>query len=296
MLENHFFQKKLFKRKLFLVFQKKLLVTLPQNLMFNFNLITMKVKIERVKYDKLHVDEFTLVAIYIIDICGKYDNYSMFLGKSYGELSAFRPALESLGIYVRKNEKTTRLGKLDGERDILIRCVNSVVNGFEDIDIPEISEDYTLLSTLLDKHKTKTIANDSRTSETERLQKLETVVNASVAVQASFAKFGLQPVVSRLFASNNEYDALFREYIAEKSTEERVDVAELRKNCTKALGQYFDAVQYCAFANENIDYNPLINELKQLSAYYNQQLQARATRRKNNQATDEESTIEPPKE
>ncbi|MDR0604412.1 MAG: hypothetical protein LBG80_08945, partial [Bacteroidales bacterium] len=62
------------------------------------------------------------------------------------------------------------------------------------------------------------------------------------------------------------------------------------------LGQYFDAVQYCAFANEHIDYNPLINELKQLSAYYNQQLKARATRRKNNQATDGESTIEPPKE
>ena len=80
--------------------------------------------------------------------------------------------------------------------------MNSVVNGFEDIDIPGISEDYTLLSTLLDKHKAKTIATDSRTSETERLQKFETEVNASDAIQTAFAKFGLQPVVSRLFASN----------------------------------------------------------------------------------------------
>ena len=256
----------------------------------------MKVKIERIRYNHLRINEFTLVAIYIIDICGKHDNDGMYLGKSYGELSAFRPSLESLQVYVRKNEKMTRLGELDDERDKLIRCVNSVVNGFEDIDIPGISEDYTLLSTLLDKHKAKTIATDSRTSETERLQKFETEVNASDAIQTAFAKFGLQPVVSRLFASNREYDALFREYIAEKSTEERVDVTELRKNCTKALGQYFDAVQYCAFVNENIDYNPLINELKQLSAYYNQQLKARATRRKNSQATDEESPIEPPKE
>ncbi|MDR0604216.1 MAG: hypothetical protein LBG80_07955, partial [Bacteroidales bacterium] len=129
----------------------------------------MKVKIERIMYSRLRLNEFTLVAIYIIDICGKYDNYGMSLGKSYGELLAFRPALESLGVYVRKNEKMTRLGELDDECDKLIRCVNSVVNGFEDIDVPEISEDYTLLSTLLDKHKAKTIANDSRTSETERL-------------------------------------------------------------------------------------------------------------------------------
>jgi hypothetical protein len=213
------------------------------------------------------------------------------LGKSYSELSVFRPELESLHVYVRKNEKMTRLGELDDERNKLIRCMNNVINCFENIDIPGISEDYTLLSTLLDKHKAKTIANDSRTSETERLQKLETDVNASVAVQASFTKFGLQPVVSRLFASNSEYDAIFREYIAEKSSEERVHATELRKNCTKALGQYFDSVQYCAFANENIDYNPL----KQLSAYYNQQLKARITRRKNNQATEEESPIEPPK-
>jgi hypothetical protein len=255
----------------------------------------MKVKIERIMYSRLRINEFTLVAIYIIDICGKYDNYSMSLGKSYSELLSFRPGLESLQIYVRKNEKITLLGKLDDERDKLIRCVNNVVNDFKNIDIPEISEDYILLSTMLDKHKAKTIANDNRTSETERLQKLEAEVNASAAIQAAFARLGLQSVVNRLFVSNSEYDALFREYIAEKSAEERIDVTEFRKKCTKALGQYFDSVQYCAFAHENIDYNPLINELKQLSAYYNQQLKARATRRKNNQATDKESPIEPPK-
>ena len=63
----------------------------------------MKVKIERISYNHLRINEFTLVAIYIIDICGKHDNDGMYLGKSYGELSAFRPSLESLQVYVRKN-------------------------------------------------------------------------------------------------------------------------------------------------------------------------------------------------
>ena len=91
----------------------------------------MKVKIERIRYSRLRINEFTLVTIYTIDICGKQDNNGMHLGKSYGELSAFRPSLESLQVYVRKNEKMTRLarlGELDEERDKLIRCVNNVVN------------------------------------------------------------------------------------------------------------------------------------------------------------------------
>jgi hypothetical protein len=254
----------------------------------------MKVKIERIRYGNLRTDEFVLVAIYIIDICGKYDNEVLYLGKSYGELSEFRSALESIRVYVRRNEKITRLGKLDDERDTLIRCIISVVNGFGDIDIPEIYANHEILSTVLEKHKAKTIANDSRTSETERLQKLETDINASSEIQTAFTKFGLQIVVNRLFAANKEYDALFREYISEKSTEERINTQELRRDCTKALTQYFDAIQYCAFAHEDIDYNPLINELKQLSAYYNQQLKARATRRKNGKQTDEEPPIEPP--
>jgi uncharacterized protein YozE (UPF0346 family) len=254
----------------------------------------MKTKIERIPYDKLRVDEFTLVVIYIVSICGKYNNDALHLGKSYSELLMFLPPFESLKVYVRKNAKVTLLSKLDDERDAMIRCVNKVIDSYEDINFPEISRNYEILSPLLDKHKTKTVANDNRTSETERLQKLETEVIASVEIQTAFAAFGLQEVVARLFASNREYDALFREYIAEKSAEEHINVTELRKNCTKALTQYFDAIQYCAFAYEDLDYTLLIKELTELSAYYNQLLKARATRRKNGKLIDEEPPIEPP--
>jgi hypothetical protein len=122
----------------------------------------MKTKIERIHYTQLRVDEYVLVVIYTIDICGKYNIAAMHLEKSYGELSAFRPKLESLKVYARKNKKLTRLGELDDERDDLIRCVNNVVNGFDDIDIPEIAGDYKILSNLLNNHKANTIASDSR--------------------------------------------------------------------------------------------------------------------------------------
>jgi hypothetical protein len=63
----------------------------------------------------------------------------------------------------------------------------------------------------------------------------------------------------------------------------------------QALGQYSNAIQYCTFACKENDYQPLINELKQFSAGYNQQLKARAIRRKKGEQILEESSIELPK-
>ncbi|MDR2407877.1 MAG: DUF6261 family protein [Bacteroidales bacterium] len=256
----------------------------------------MKIKIERVHFSHLRNDEYALVVLYIINIGGKYDVKKLFLEKSYNELLSFRSPLESLKIYVRKNEKMVRLGDLDRERDILIVCINNVVKSFHNTELPEISAYYENLSNLLNTHQSKTIATDNRTSETERLQKLETDVNASAEIQKSFQVLGLEFVKDRLFAINKEYDALFQEYIAEKSTEERMDVLTLRKDCTKAVGQYYDAIQYCAFAHEENDYSPLIKELTQLSAYFNQQLKIRATRRKNGKNTSEDPSITLPEE
>jgi hypothetical protein len=254
----------------------------------------MKKNIERIDLSHLRNDEFALVVLYIIIIGGKYDVRKLFLEKSYNELLSFRSPLESMKIYVRKNEKMGKLGDLDRERDIMIICINNTVKSFRNVELPEINPHYEILSTLLNAHQSKTIATDNRTSETERLQKLETAINASAEIQKAFQIFGLEPVKNRLFAANKEYDTLFQEYIAEKSTEERMDVVTLRKNCTKAVGQYFDAVQYCAFAHEENDYSPLIKELSELSAYFNQQLKIRATRRKSGKNTSEDPSISLP--
>jgi hypothetical protein len=98
-----------------------------------------------------------------------------------------------------------------------------------------------------------------------------------------------------LFEANREYETLFREYIAEKSEEQRIDVVGLRRDCSKTLVQFFDAVQYSAYIHDDVDYTPLINELTKLHQYYIAQLKARATRRKNGKKTDEEPPIQPMK-
>jgi hypothetical protein len=253
----------------------------------------MKVKIVRIHYANLRNNEFPVVYGQTVGICEKYDMHGLQLGKSYGELLAFRPALESLTVYLRKNGKLALAGKTDVERDILINTVNRVVKGYENTTLPEVAQHFDVLNALLNRHQTRTIADAPRAAETERLLMLENDVNANADVQAAFAAFGLTPVVARLFAANREYETRFREYIAEKGEEQHIDVVLLRRECTKALAQFFDAVQYSAYVYDNLDYMPLISELEKLNQYYNRQLNARAARRKSGKKTDEEPAIPP---
>jgi hypothetical protein len=253
----------------------------------------MKIKIVRIHYANLRNNEFPVVYGQTVGICEKYGMDALHLGKSYNELIAFRPALESLTVYLRKNEKLALAGKTDVERDMLINIVNRVVKGYENVTLPEVALHFDVLNALLNKHQTRTIAAAPRVAETERLLLLENDVNAGAEVQAAFAAFGLTPVVTRLFAANHEYEAQFREYIAEKSEEPNVDIVLLRRECTNALAQFFDAVQYSAYVYEELDYMPFVNELTALNQYYNRQLNARAARRKNGKKTDDEPAIPP---
>ncbi|MDR1601876.1 MAG: DUF6261 family protein [Tannerella sp.] len=253
----------------------------------------MKIKIERVRYTALRNDEFPVIYEQTLNICEKHDMKQLHLDKSYGELLTFRPSIEQMTVYLRKNSKLAAAGKVEYERDRLISVLNKVVKGFETADLPETHPHYEVLDALLSKYQSRTIASVSRAAETERLQMLETEVNGNQAVQVAFAAFGLTPVVSRLFAANHEYETLFREYIAGLSEAQRIDITALRKDCSKALSQFFDALQYSAYLYEELDYAPLINELEQLNRYYNRNLKARATRRKNGKKTDEEPSIPP---
>jgi len=73
----------------------------------------MKVKIERIHYASLRNDEFPVVYEQTVSICEKHRVESLHLEKTFSELVSFRPALESLTVHLRKNEKLARSGKND---------------------------------------------------------------------------------------------------------------------------------------------------------------------------------------
>ncbi|MDR2886442.1 MAG: DUF6261 family protein [Bacteroidales bacterium] len=255
----------------------------------------MKTDIIRVHYTKLWNSEFPGAVQRTISIAGKYKMDEMHLGKSYGELTAFVPQLAGMVTLVRKNEKLEEAAEIDVERDTLIRAAVNIVKAFEPVQIPWVRGMIDIVSSLFERHAAGSISAASLSSETERIGALEKDYLASEAIRTATQSFGLSPIMERLFAANREYETLFRDYIAGKSAEPRIDIPALRSACSKALGQFFDAVQYCAYQHDSIDYLPLVNELNTLNSYYRTRLKARATLRKNSRS-DRGETIQPPAE
>ena len=254
----------------------------------------MKLKIDRVHHAILRNNEFPTVFHHTLKIAGKHNPEALHLEKSFAELESFVATIDAMEVYVRKYEKLSLAGELDMERDRLSNTVYKVTKDFGTIDIPEIRVHFDVLNPIIEKHKTQTVAGSSRAAETKRILMLENDVNAAGApVAAAIAAFGLTTVTARLFATNREYDAIISAYIAEKSETQKINVAELRSGATKAITQFFDAVQYSAYVYEDLDYRPLVNELSELNRYYSRQLKARVTRRKAGKKTADEDPIPP---
>jgi len=254
----------------------------------------MKVKIERIQYPSLRNREFPTVYYQTVGICEKYNMKSLHLEKSHGELISFRTPIDGLTVYLRKSAELAQASQAEVGRDTLIQSINQLVKGYGHVTIDVVYPHYNVLNDLLKKHDLKTMAGGSHAAETERLLLLETEIKATPTVQDAITALGLTPVFTHLFAANHEYDNLFRAHIAHKSETPHIDVVGLRRDTGKSMTQFFDAVQYSAYVYEEVDYTPLVNELRTLNQYYIQQLKARATRRKNGKVTDEEPPIEPP--
>jgi hypothetical protein len=253
----------------------------------------MKIKIIRIRYGNLRNDEFVAAYKQTIDICEAHNIHVLRVEKSYGELSSLRSEIDGLKVQLRTNSLLSQMTATDFERDLLINGITRVVKSYQALDFPEITPYVKLLSPLLERHDTRTIAAAARTVETERLDKLEKEINADAALQEAFAKLNLASAVQRLFESNQQYKNLFRQYIAESGAEPTVNIVELRSRCTKALMQFFDAVEYSSYLYDDLDYAPFVAEATRLHQYYNQQLKARETRHKNGKKTSEEPPIPP---
>ncbi|MDR2887504.1 MAG: DUF6261 family protein [Bacteroidales bacterium] len=255
----------------------------------------MKQTIARVHYKDLWNSEFPNAAQRTIAIAGKYDMNEMHLGKSYGNLAVFLPQLANMIKSVGKNEKLAKANEIDRERDTLIKVSYKIVKCFKPVRIDMFANAYKAVSGMFEKHRAGSIAGASITSQSERITALEKDYNENTAVRNAAAALGIAPLLERLFAANKEYEILFRDYIADKSAEQHIDISALRSSCSKAIGMFFDSVEYCTYQHDDVDYNPLVNELNTLNNYYRTRIKTRTTLRKNNRKEKVE-TIPPPPE
>jgi hypothetical protein len=254
----------------------------------------MKTLIERVHHANLRNNEFSTVYNQTLVICEKHDMEALHLEKSFEELKSFAASIDAMSVAVWRYEKLSFAGELDMERDRLSNALYNLTKHFGNADLPEIRGHIDLLIPIVEKHKTKTVAGSTRAAETKRILMLENDINAGgEPLAAAIAALGLTSIVARLFSVNREYDAIISAYIAEKSEAQKLDIVELRRGATKAITQFFDAVQYSAYVYEDLDYRPLVRELSELNLYYSRQLKARISRRRAGKKTSDEAPIPP---
>ena len=87
------------------------------------------------------------------------------------------------------------------------------------------------------------------------------------------------------------FDRLFMQRNQRQAETERVDIRAIRVECDKAIGNLWNAIEFCISEYGETEYLPLVNAINTLNAYYKQQLAARSTRRKAKKDVSKEEKI-----
>jgi len=161
------------------------------------------------------------------------------------------------------------------------------------LNLPTIKPHVAVLNSFLDKHG-RDIAKDTLNAETQRLSNLLNDYNATAEVKTAVAGLNMKLLFDQLLIANNSFAAIFLQRTQEDAAIEKVDTLAIRIETDKALASFLDAIDYCASEYDDKDYNPLINELNDLIAYYKTQLKARNTRRNSGKDVSAEPEISKP--
>ncbi|MDR2027712.1 MAG: DUF6261 family protein, partial [Prevotellaceae bacterium] len=184
---------------------------------------------------------------------------------------------------------------LDGHersRDAYVNTLIRTERTYSRFAVPGYEDASEKLTALFDKHG-RDIAGDRNTAETQRIYNLVEDIERTPGMLDVLAVFALIPVYNAMKEANANFDALWQQRNRELGDMEHVDTKTIRKDCVRAINDFYEGVEYWAFENDDPELTRLIAELSQLGSYYSQQIKARITRRKNKENIDDEPPIRP---
>ncbi|MDR2126478.1 MAG: DUF6261 family protein [Prevotellaceae bacterium] len=250
-------------------------------------------KIERFRFQSLKNVEFTLVVPHIIEISEKYPCVLQHLEKRLESVKAFLPELGKIEAQERKWQDAKQLDEYERLRDSYVNTLIRTERTYSRVAVPGYEEASAKLTALFDKHG-RDIADDRNTAETQRLYNLAEDIERTAGMADALAALALTPVYNAMKEANIRFDELWQKRNAELSAIEHVDSKTIRAACVKAINAMYDGIEYWAAENEDVaEWRQLIAEFSQLGNYYNQQIKARTTRRKNRESGEDDLLIEP---
>ncbi|MDR1169945.1 MAG: DUF6261 family protein, partial [Prevotellaceae bacterium] len=142
------------------------------------------------------------------------------------------------------------------------------------------------LTALFDKHG-RDIAYDRNTAETQRIYNLAEDIERTPGMLDVLVAFALMPAYNAMKEANKRFDELWQMRNRELGEVEHVDTKTIRADCIKAINVFYEGVEYWASESNDSQWAQLVAELSQLGSYYDRQIKARITRRKNRAGNDD---------
>jgi hypothetical protein len=246
--------------------------------------------ITKVKLQGLWNSEYPQVIINILDIIKENNPEELHLGLSYARLDSFRGDLAKIEVMERASAESRQLSELDQIRDTYYNVILSIAKSHQRVKLSKYSDAGNAIASVFKKRKSD-IPVANYTAETKRLNDLIAEIESKKDVLAALETLKLIDYFYEMKQTNIDFNKLFVER-AKKQADEKVDTGFIRSECDKALTIFWKDVEVCCQNYGKEKYMTMISYINQLNAYYKQQLEARAARRRAKQNVAEEKEIE----
>jgi hypothetical protein len=249
-------------------------------------------RIERFHFQSLSNVEFTLLVPHIVTVAEKYPVVPQRLEKRLDALKAFLPELDRMEVQERRWRDAKTLDENERSRDAYLNTLIRTERTYSRVTFPEYEEASIKLTALFDKHG-RDIAEDRNTAETQRIYNLVKDIERTPGMLDAMAVFALIPVYGAMKEANAHYDELWQRRNSELGEVGHVDSKAIRSACVKAINALYEGIEYWAAESDDPAWSQLVTELSLMGDYYDRQIKARITRRKNKENTEKEPLIEP---
>ena len=238
----------------------------------------MPVKIIRLHFLELWNNEYPLLVNQLSVLTANHNPDLLHLTKSLARVNAMLPQLSKIRAQELSNAITNKLRDISNERKTLVSGINSQVKTFSKLSMPSLALQVETMKRFLNIH-TPGFADANYPSGTQRTTDMLADFDSKPEVRAAAESMHLTTFFDQLRAINIQFSPLYLQRTQEDAAAETVDAHAIRSESDKEVIALLDAIEYCSREYEELDYQPLANELNNLIGHYKTQLKARTTRR-----------------
>lgn len=235
----------------------------------------MKKETLKFSFTRLWNSEYPLMMERIVEIVNKHNPAHLHLDKTYQRLAALRPHWEQIQVQAKSSGITNQITEADDLRDRLTTFIFKQVKQYKTLGI----EPYLTHAKMLDiwvKKYSLGLVTENYTSQTEKTMHLVQEAETNTDLKVGIHALGLEPFIIKLKETNTQFEQLFRNRTEEIAKIPSIDIRAIRKTTDDAVNKLFMAILFCKEEYEDLDYQPLINELQELLNYHKTQIKTRS--------------------